>query len=56
MLPDRPRLLALAALIVATGPLDLELVRRGAAPAWFGRLRVVLSVAAGAALIVAATA
>lgn len=55
-LPDRPRLIALAALIVVTGPLDLGLVRCGVAPTWFGRLRMVLSLAAGAGLIVAAMA
>ena len=55
-LPDRPRLVALAVLILATGPLDLELSRRGVAPTWFGRLRMVLSLGAGASLLVAAAA
>lgn len=55
-LPDRQRLVTLALLIIVTGPLDLGLVRRGIAPAWFGRLRMVLSLGAGAGLLVAATA
>ena len=38
-------------LIIVTGPLDLGLVGRGVAPAWFGRLRMVLSLAAGAGLL-----
>jgi hypothetical protein len=50
-LPDRQRLTALGLLIFATGPLDLGLVQRRVAPLWFGRLRVVLSLAAGAALL-----
>ena len=53
-LPDRPRLVGLGVLIAVTGPLDLLLVRRRVAPAWFGRLRLVLSLMAGAALFVAA--
>lgn len=55
-LPDRQRLVALGLLILLTGPLDLGLARRSVAPAWFGRLRMVLSLAAGAGLLVAATA
>jgi Protein of unknown function (DUF3429) len=53
-LADRPRLVALAVLIIVTGPLDRGLVRRHVPPAWFGRLRIVLSLLAGAGLIVAA--
>lgn len=55
-LPDRPRFSVLALLIIMVGLLDLGLARRGVAPAWFGRLRIVLSLVAGAALIAAATA
>jgi hypothetical protein len=55
-LADRPRLAALAVLIIVTGPLDLGLVRRHVAPLWFGRLRMVLSILAGAGLLIAATA
>ena len=55
-LSDRPRLVALALLIVVTGPLDLHLVRRGVAPVWFGPLRMTLSLLAGAGLLVAAAA
>lgn len=56
ILPDRPRFLALALALLVLGPLDRRLVARGLAPAWFGRLRVILSVGAGAALILAALA
>ena len=55
-LPDRSRLLALGVLIILAGPLDLGLVRRGVAPAWFGRLRMVLSLGAGAGLLAASMA
>lgn len=43
----------LALLILCLGPLDRGLVRRGLAPAWFGRLRLLLSLLAGAALLLA---
>lgn len=56
VLADRQRLVALAILIAATGPLDLRLVRRGVAPLWFGQLRLTLSLLAGAGLLVAASA
>ena len=39
---------------LALGPIDLELVRSGRAPAWFGRLRLILSTGAGVALLLAA--
>jgi hypothetical protein len=55
-LPDRQRLVFLGVLIIATGPLDLGLVRRRVAPIWFGRLRMVLSLVAGTALLLAASA
>lgn len=53
-LPDPWRLAGLAVLILILGPLDRRLVRRGLAPPWFGDLRVVLSIGAGAALFLAA--
>jgi hypothetical protein len=53
-LPDPWRLVALALLLVALGGVDHDLVARGLAPAWFGRLRLILSVGAGAALLLAA--
>jgi hypothetical protein len=53
-LTDPWRLLTLAALLVGLGMIDHDLVTRGIAPRWFGRLRVVLSVGAGAALLLAA--
>ncbi len=55
-LPDPWRLLALAGLVLVLGPIDRSLVRRGLAPAWFGRLRIMLSVGAGAALFLAGLA
>lgn len=53
-LPDPWRLVTLAALLVLLGFVDHDLVVRGMAPTWFGRLRLVLSVGAGAALLLAA--
>lgn len=50
-LPDPWRLAALAALLMLLGLLDHDLVTRGLAPSWFGRLRLVLSLGAGAALL-----
>lgn len=41
----------LGVLILVMGPLDLQLVRDGKAPPWFGRLRLILSAGAGLALI-----
>ena len=55
-LPDPWRWIVLAVGVLALGPIDRNLVARGLAPDWFGRLRVMLSVGAGAALMVAAFA
>ncbi len=52
--PEPWRLLVLAALLVVLWPLDQGLVTAGVAPAWFGRLRMILSLGAGAALLVGA--
>ena len=53
-LPDPWRWIVLGLGILALGPVDRNLVARGLAPAWFGRLRLILSLGAGAALFVAA--
>ena len=55
-LPDPWRYVVLAIGVVALGPIDRNLVARGLAPDWFGRLRMILSLGAGAALFVAALA
>lgn len=55
-LSDRWRFVALGIVVLALGPIDRNLVSRGIAPAWFGRLRGILSVGAGAALLLAALA
>ena len=55
-LPDPWRFLLLGIGILTLGPIDRNLVARGLAPAWFGRLRLLLSVGAGAALFLAAAA
>lgn len=44
----------LGVLVLAWGLVDQDLTRRGLAPVWLGRLRLVLSGVAGAALLVAA--
>ncbi|TXM88999.1 DUF3429 family protein, partial [Methylobacterium sp. WL103] len=44
----------LGILVLAWGIVDQDLVRRGLVPVWLGRLRLVLSGVAGAALLVAA--
>jgi hypothetical protein len=54
LVPDPWRLAALGAVLLALGPMDLALVRSGAAPVWFGRLRLLLSTGAGVALLSAA--
>ena len=54
VLPDPWRFGVLAIGLLALGPIDRNLVARGLAPDWFGRLRMVLSLGAGAALLVAA--
>lgn len=53
-LPDPWRFALLGLGLLVLGPIDRNLVGRGLAPAWFGRLRTVLSLGAGAALFVAA--
>ena len=55
-LPRTYGLAALGLLILALGLLDQDMPRRGLAPAWFGRLRIALSVVAGASLLAAAAA
>jgi Protein of unknown function (DUF3429) len=52
--PGHWRFVILGLVALALGPLDLELVRSGQAPAWFGRLRMILSTGAGIALLMAA--
>jgi hypothetical protein len=54
MLPTRFELVLLALLIAAWGLLDQDLVRRGLAAPWFGRLRLALSAGAGLSLLAAA--
>ncbi|WP_018042190.1 DUF3429 domain-containing protein [Methylobacterium sp. 88A] len=44
----------LGLLVLGWGIVDLDLVRRGLVPSWLGRLRLVLSVVAGCALLIAA--
>ncbi|KQO72635.1 hypothetical protein ASF22_12985 [Methylobacterium sp. Leaf87] len=44
----------LGSLVLAWGFIDQDLPRRGLVPVWLGRLRLVLSVVAGASLLVAA--
>jgi hypothetical protein len=44
----------LGILVLAWGLVDQDLTRRGLTPSWLGRLRLVLSGVAGAALLVAA--
>ncbi len=57
LIPADPwRLSGLGVLALALGPIDVGLVSSRLAPAWFGRLRMVLSGGAGAALLVAASA
>lgn len=46
---------ALGLLLLAWGAVDQDLPRRGLAPAWFGRLRVILSGVAGLAMLAAAS-
>ena len=47
---------AMGALILLWGLVDQDLARRGLAPRWLGRLRLALSLGAGAALLVAGIA
>lgn len=46
---------ALGLLLLAWGAVDQDLPRRSLAPAWFGRLRVILSGVAGLAMLAAAS-
>ena len=48
--PEPWRLAGLGLMALVLGPIDLGLVRDGLAPAWFGTLRIILSVGAGVAL------
>ncbi len=52
--PSPWRLALLGLLALALWPADVALVRAGIAPAWFGRLRMILSLGAGAALLLGA--
>lgn len=54
LIPSRPGLLALAAAFLALMLYDLWTVSRGEAPAWYGRLRVGLTLAVVASLLAAA--
>ena len=56
VLPDPWRFAVLGLGVLALGPVDRNLVARGLAPPWFGRLRLLLSLGAGAALFLAALA
>ena len=53
-LPIVPSLVGLGVVALGLGPLDLPLVSARLAPPWFGRLRLLLSAGAGAALVFAA--
>lgn len=53
-LPAPWDLRGLSALVLVWGLVDQDLVRRGLAARWFGRLRVALSLVAGASLLAAA--
>ncbi len=53
-LPDPWRFALLGLGLLVLGPIDRNLVARGLAPPWFGRLRTILGLGAGAALFVAA--
>ena len=54
--PEPWRLAGLGLVALALGPIDLDLVRSGMAPAWFGTLRLILSGGAGVALWIGAFA
>ncbi len=56
LLPGPWRFAALGLGLLVLGPIDRNLVARELAPHWFGRLRAILSLGAGAALLVAAFA
>ncbi|WP_245504286.1 DUF3429 domain-containing protein [Lichenihabitans psoromatis] len=48
------RLLVLGLVILALGPIDRRLIAEGLAPPWYGRLRIILSLGAGLALLLGA--
>ena len=52
--PEPWRLALLGVLVIVLWPADQALVRAGIAPPWFGRLRMILSLGAGAALLLGA--
>ena len=52
--PEPWRLGGLGLTILVLGPIDLQLVRDGLAPPWFGKLRLILSTGAGLALLLGA--
>ena len=54
--PEPWRLAGLGLVALALGPIDLDLVRSGMAPVWFGTLRLILSGGAGVALWIGAFA
>lgn len=54
--PEPWRLAGLGLVALVLGPADLGLVRAGLAPAWFGWLRIILSIGAGLALLLGAYA
>ena len=54
LVPGPVAFVLLAALLLGLGLLDQDLLRRGLAPAWFGRLRLMLSLGAGLSLLTAA--
>ncbi len=55
-LPEPWRLAVLGLLILALGPIDASFARFGLAPPWYARLRWILSLGAGIALVIAALA
>ena len=52
--PEPWRLVGLGLAALVLGPIDLGLVRAGLAPRWFGRLRIILSIGVGVALLLGA--
>ena len=56
LLPEPWRLACLGVLAMLLGAIDLGLVSAGLAPAWFGRLRLLLSGGAGVALLLGSAA
>jgi hypothetical protein len=54
--PDPWRCLVLGVLMLLMATFDRRLARQGGAPAWFGRMRLILSLGAGSALFLAGLA